>query len=78
LRPPSSAPRTAASKSSVVITGGSVTIEFDANIFGANGNGRHSNANKKIKRVEVTGDGINFAQDTPNGKVTITIHYGNP
>ncbi len=61
----------------IVVSGGSVTIEFDANIFRANGNGRHSNANKKIRRVEVTGDGINFAQDTPNGKVTITIYYGN-
>jgi hypothetical protein len=62
----------------IVISGGSVTIEFDASIFSANGNGKHTNANKKIKRVEVTGDGIDFGQDTPNGKVTITIIYGNP
>jgi hypothetical protein len=61
----------------IIITGGSVTIEFDPGTFPANGNGRHSNANKKIKRVEITGDGINFAQDTPNGKVTIRVIYGN-
>lgn len=61
----------------IVVTGGSVTIDFDANIFTPNGNGKHSNANKKITRVEVSGDGINFAQNTPNGKVTITIYYGN-
>ena len=61
----------------IIVTGGSVTIEFNADDFSPAGNDRHSNANKKIKRVEVTGDGINFAQDTPNGRVTITIHYGN-
>lgn len=61
----------------IIITGGSVTIEFDSTVFPPNGNGKHSNANKKIKRVEITGDGIDFAQDTPNGKVTIRIIYGN-
>ena len=62
----------------IVITGGSVTIEFDSNIFQPNGNGKHSNANKKIRRVEVTGDGINFGEDTPNGTVTIKIFYKTP
>ncbi len=61
----------------IVITGGSVTIEFDQSQFQSGGNGRHTNANKKIKRVEITGDGIDFAQDTPNGKVTIRVIYGN-
>ena len=61
----------------IVITGGSVTIEFDPSQLQPVGNGKHTNANKKIKRVEITGDGINFAQDTPNGKVTIRVIYGN-
>jgi hypothetical protein len=62
----------------IVVAGGSVTIEFDSTIFKPTGNGKHSNANKKIRRVEITGDGINFGQDTPNGKVTIKIFYKNP
>jgi len=63
----------------IIVTGGSVTIEFKTDDFTANGNGRHSNANKKIKRVEVSGENIpSYAEDTPNGKVTIKIYYGNP
>jgi hypothetical protein len=63
----------------IIVTGGSVTIEFKSDDFTPSGNGRQSNANKKIKRVEVTGDNIPaYAEDTPNGKVTITIYYGNP
>ncbi len=63
----------------IVVSGGSVTIDFDPSVFTPNGNGKHSNANKKIKRVEVTGDGIQpFSVDVPNGKVTVTIHYSNP
>ena len=61
----------------IVVSGGSVTIEFDSSELKGS-NGRHSNANKKIKRVEVTGDGIDFAENTPNGKVTVKIYYGNP
>ena len=61
----------------IVITGGSVSIEFDPGKLQGN-NGRFSNHEKKIRRVEVTGDGLNFAEDTPNGKVTVTIYYGNP
>ena len=59
----------------IVVSGGSITIDFKTDIFPPNGNGKHGNPNKKIRRVEVTGDGINFGQDTPNGKVTVTIYY---
>ena len=61
----------------IIVTGGSVTIEFDPSQLQQVGNGKHHHPHKKIKRVEITGDGINFAQDTPNGKVTIRIIYGN-
>jgi len=61
----------------IVVTGGSITIDFDPSQLQGN-NGRFGNQNKKIKRVEVTGDGVNFAQNTPNGQVTIKIYYGNP
>lgn len=63
----------------IIVTGGSVTIEFDPGIFNQNGNGRHSNPNKKIKRVEVTVDGgTPQTINVPNGKVRVEIHYGNP
>jgi len=63
----------------IVISGGSVTIEFDESIFTPNGNGKHSNANKKIRRVEVSVNGGTPTNiDVPNGKVTVTIHYSNP
>jgi hypothetical protein len=61
----------------IIVTGGSVSIEFDNDQLQGN-NGRYNNEHKKIKRVEVTGDGINFAESTPNGKVIIKIYYGNP
>ena len=68
----------------IVVTGGSVTIEFKTADFSpngtaANGSARQSNSNKKIKRVEVSGDNIpGYGEDVPNGRVTVTIYYGNP
>ncbi|HEX7314512.1 MAG TPA: hypothetical protein VF297_11355 [Pyrinomonadaceae bacterium] len=62
----------------IIITGGSVTIDFDEKIFTPNGNGKHSNANKKIRRVEISVNGGTPTNiEVPNGKVTVTIHYGN-
>ncbi len=62
----------------IVVSGGSVTIEYDSNIFTPNGNGKHSNANKKIRSVvvEVNGQPAQTI-NVPNGKVTVTINYGN-
>ncbi|HEX8499795.1 MAG TPA: hypothetical protein VF659_04320 [Pyrinomonadaceae bacterium] len=62
----------------IVISGGSVTIEFDDIVLQRLGRGRHGNPNKKIKRVQVRGDGIDFSEDTPTGRVVIIIHYGDP
>jgi len=62
----------------IVISGGSVTIEYDSSIFTPGGNGKHSNANKKIKSVEVAVNGQDPQTiNIPNGKVVITINYGN-
>ena len=62
----------------IVVSGGSVTLEFDESQLTPSGKGKHFNANKKIKRVEITGDGIEpVTLDIPNGKVTVTITYGN-
>jgi len=61
-----------------VVSGGSVTIEFDKSQLQETSDGKHHHPNKKIKRIEITGDGINFAENPKTGKVTIKIFYGNP
>ena len=61
----------------IVISGGSVTIDIDEDIFTPNGKNKRWNANKKIKRVEVTINGNTQTIDVPNGKVTVAVHYGN-
>jgi hypothetical protein len=62
----------------IIISGGSVTIDFDKTHFKENDEGKHHHPNKKIERIEIEGDGINFAEDTKTGKVTIKVYYGNP
>ena len=63
----------------IVISGGSVTIDFDETIFTPSGKNKHSNANKKIRSVVVEVNGQPAQTfDVPNGKVTVTINYGNP
>ncbi|MET0646582.1 MAG: hypothetical protein ABW208_08165 [Pyrinomonadaceae bacterium] len=60
----------------IIVTGGSVTIEFDPSILKPNGKTKFTNANKRITRVEVTGEGIDFGEDTADGQVTIKIYFG--
>ena len=63
----------------IVISGGSVTIEFDPGTFTVNGDGRYSNQQKVIKGVEITGTGIQNYDSVATGRdVTIRIIYGNP
>ena len=63
----------------IIITGGSVTVEFDVSQLVAGGIGKFSNDQKVIKRVQITGAGIqNYDQNTTGNNVTITITYGNP
>ena len=59
----------------IIITGGSVTVEFDKNQLPEQPDGTYSNRNKKIKRIEVTGDGSNINETVPNGQITIRIYY---
>lgn len=61
----------------IIISGGSITINFDESQVPRQGDGKFINPNKRIKRVEVTGDGIDFEQNVVNGKVTIKIYYGD-
>lgn len=59
----------------IVVSGGSVTIDFNEGVYPKGPNGKFSNGNKKIRRVEVTDQSGNtlYAQDTPDGKVIVTI-----
>ena len=63
----------------IIISGGSVTIKFDKSKLKESPDGKqHHHPDKKIKRIEVTGDDIkSFDQTTQSGKVTVTIHYGD-
>jgi hypothetical protein len=60
----------------IIITGGSVTVEFDSNQLQGD-SGRHHHPNKKIKRIEVTGDGLNINYDVKDPKLTIKVYYGD-
>ncbi len=63
----------------IVISGGSVTIEFDPGAFGDSGTGRYTNGEKVIKRVEIIGAGIpNYDSAATGNDVIIRITYGNP
>jgi hypothetical protein len=61
----------------IIITGGSVTVDFGSSHskFQHDGRGKHHNAAHKIKRIEVTGDGIDINETVADGKVTIKIYY---
>lgn len=59
----------------IIVSGGSVTIEFDEDELTKSGKGKHHHPDKKISRIEITGDGIDFAEDTKSGKVTVKIFY---
>ena len=61
----------------IVVSGGSITVDLDENIFTKNGN-KHTNPNKRIRSVKVEVEGQAAQTFTvPNGRVTVTIEYGN-
>ncbi|HEX8148174.1 MAG TPA: hypothetical protein VF591_13420 [Pyrinomonadaceae bacterium] len=63
----------------IIISGGSVVIEFDDDVFPPAGRGKHANPNKKIRSVEIDVDGsAPQIIDVPNGKVVVRIYYDNP
>jgi hypothetical protein len=65
----------------VIDTGGSVRIDFPPSIFKPDtGNGKFKNADKEIKRVEVTVGGKSvYDQNGLAGQdVVVKVHYGNP
>jgi hypothetical protein len=64
----------------IVVSGGSVTITIPGGIFtGLLLGGDFTNPLKEIKRVEITGSGIENYSATADGKdITIRIEYGDP
>ena len=63
----------------IIINGGSVHIEFEPRDFAGGGNGRFSNDQKVIKRVEITGTGIQTYDSTATSNdITIKVTYGTP
>jgi hypothetical protein len=61
----------------IVISGGSVSIEFDETQITPQGSGKFRNASKKIKRVEITGEYDPATGQVQNGNVTIRVFYNN-
>ena len=63
----------------IVVTGGSVTIDFNDGVYPLGKDGKHYNADKKIRRVEVADESGKtiFAQDIRDGKVTVTFTIGS-
>ena len=66
----------------IVVSGGSVSIDFDPSGFQKNGN-KFRREDKHIKRIEITGtraDGsaINVNELVADSKATIKIYFGNP
>jgi len=59
----------------IIVSGGSVTIDFNKSLFQEQSDGKHRHPDKKISRIEISGDGINFAEDTKSGKVTVKIFF---
>ena len=61
----------------IIITGGSVTLEFNDTQLKGSG-GHHYHPNKKIKRIDVKGSGldINETVNDPKG-LTIKVYYGD-
>jgi hypothetical protein len=62
----------------IVVSGGSVTLEFNADQLKAEGKGKHANQDKTLRRITINGDGVDYIKDFPTGQgVTIRIFYDN-
>ncbi|MBV9926433.1 MAG: hypothetical protein JOZ96_15550 [Acidobacteria bacterium] len=62
----------------IVVSGGSVHIDLDEDIFTPNGKNKRSHGGKKITSVEISvNGGPTQTINVPNGKVTVTIRYEN-
>jgi hypothetical protein len=61
----------------IIITGGSVTVDFGTGHtkFQHDGKGKHHNKDKTVRRVVVKGGGLDIDQAINDGKITIEVHY---
>ena len=62
----------------IIVTGGSVTVEFDEGQLQKESNGKFRNASKKIRHVLIEGSYDPQTGNVTNGNVKITISYNNP
>jgi hypothetical protein len=65
----------------IIISGGSITIEFADSHFkpDAGKKGKFKNTDKQIKRIEISGGGVAaYDQSVTGNDIVIKIHYGNP
>ncbi|HEV7889501.1 MAG TPA: hypothetical protein VGP08_02625 [Pyrinomonadaceae bacterium] len=68
----------------IIVSGGSVTVDFDRTLLPQRADGTHHHADKRIKRIEITGDvditgdaNSGFSGSTDSGRVTVKIYFGN-
>jgi hypothetical protein len=60
----------------IIINGGSVNLDFDADQLPPKGKGKHGNQDKTLKSIIIEGDGISYSADFPTGMgVTISVYY---
>jgi hypothetical protein len=59
----------------IIITGGSVTLEFDDSQLQQVSKGKHHHPHKTIRRVVIKGGGLDIDESVNNGNVTITVYY---
>jgi hypothetical protein len=63
----------------IIVSGGSITITIPSGLFSGLLGGVFTNTQKDIKRVEITGSGIqNYSESATGTDITIKIEYGNP
>ncbi|HYH86178.1 MAG TPA: hypothetical protein VEX60_12045 [Pyrinomonadaceae bacterium] len=62
----------------IIITDGSVTVDFGTSHghFQANGQGQYRRTDKRITRIQITGDGLDINEDLATGDVMIKVFYG--
>lgn len=62
----------------IVISGGSVNLKFKADEMSEQSKGQYYTPDKVLKRITISGDGVNQTFDFPTGQgVTIKIFWDN-
>lgn len=62
----------------IVVSGGSVNLKFKADEMSEQGKGQYYTSDKALRRITISGDGVDESFDFPTGKgVTIKIFWDN-